>query len=182
MSTLTHEWADFKHLWLDVTPWRNILLPSKLQIYHKLKEKYVGRGGQCPTTDTYGFSDCIKWKNYGGKVYFLPRFSINFNYRKSYLWLSLIFQISKFFIWKSDLQLDQYWYRRGRGKNACNAMGGHLAVPMSQREHQNIQEFLFENLGDPWTANLTSPASSVWTGVSAVQGIFQTKIKIIIEM
>ena len=54
---------------------------TSIQIYHKLKEKYVGRGGQCPTTDAYGFSDCIKWKNYGGKVYFLQWFLISFQDR-----------------------------------------------------------------------------------------------------
>ena len=31
----------------------------------------------------------------------------------------------------------------------CNSLGGHLAVPLNAEEHENIQEFLTETLGNP---------------------------------
>merc|ERR1712130_1066153 len=35
--------------------------------------------------------------------------------------------------------LSEYSYARSRAMDACNALGGHLAVPITGEEHTNIQ-------------------------------------------
>ena len=52
---------------------------------------------------------------------------------------------------------------------ACNAMGGHLAVPINEQEHANIQSFLAEALGDPNTLDYTLSTNAVWTGLTAIR-------------